>query len=860
MKCCKVIVIVCISFMLIGQNIAETQHTFDATETISKSDYYSLFPTNLPKNKWQQFNAHGFTKQACGVIYKLDRPAWLTPKRKRPNGMPLGGIDTGCIDLEKNGTFGYSCIFNSHVPRSPQKNQPFLGLSVGNDTWLLADVEDKHVSIIGWETIYYMQPYKEENGKQVKWSPQEYYNKQDWRVRGVEDIQYWGHYPVADLEYSLSKMIPAPKPSGLYNQIETSKIPAPVKVSLRAWSPFLLGDTTTSMMPGAVFEVNLRNITKQKQSGTLAFSFPGPTLDEVEGATHFPHKKVRGGFRGLHVTNGDEIGYALGVIDEKKIRVGGELRANGQLWSNIQKELPPVLDAYPGSSVAVDFELEPKKNKIIRFVLSWYSPYWRGGGTLSSGGRKYKHFYATKYKNALQVAKLLAQDHESLLSRVLAWQQVLYTDQTIPVWLRESLVNVLHLIAEDSMWAASGPPLADWCKPEDGFFALNECPRDCPQMGCNPCDYYGLSPIVYFFPDAALSMLRGYKAYQQPDGRASFNFSPPPSIDLDLGYFNRYQTTTNTTNYVDMVDRLWMCTGSDEILNEFYPSLKKSIVWMMNLNTSEDGVISGPTGNINPGDGLMSPPQSPGKGIKFGGEHNGVYGMSSHLGGMKLGALRQIARMARKIEDNEFAIKCDNWIKQGQKSMQKLWTGDYYLNYWEPETGQKSDLIYAYHLSGEWMARHHGLEGVFDPAQTRKTLETIKNINGSYSKFGPVMFAAFDQSKVDSQFAAFYGAYSMFISETILLAGTYLYSGDGEYGLNMAEKHWENIVCKQEMTWESPNLLRGDKDTGEKSFGEDYYQSLILWTLPAAIEGKDLAAPCQNGGLVDRMIKAAAKS
>ena len=54
---------------------------------------------------------------------------------------------------------------------------------------------------------------------------------------------------------------------------------------------------------------------------------------------------------------------------------------------------------------------------------------------------------------------------------------------------------------------------------EDGLFGLNECPRGCPQIECLPCSFYGNIPLVYFFPEAALSTLRGYKAYQFADGR-----------------------------------------------------------------------------------------------------------------------------------------------------------------------------------------------------------------------------------------------------------------------------------------------------------------------------------------------------
>ena len=39
---------------------------------------------------------------------------------------------------------------------------------------------------------------------------------------------------------------------------------------------------------------------------------------------------------------------------------------------------------------------------------------------------------------------------------VLVGQQVVYTQQDLPVWLRDQLVNVLHTIPEDSFWASMG--------------------------------------------------------------------------------------------------------------------------------------------------------------------------------------------------------------------------------------------------------------------------------------------------------------------------------------------------------------------------------------------------------------------
>ena len=71
----------------------------------------------------------------------------------------------------------------------------------------------------------------------------------------------------------------------------------------------------------------------------------------------------------------------------------------------------------------------------------------------------------------------------------------------------------------------------------------------------------------------------------------------------------------------------------------------------------------------------------------------------------------------------------------------------------------------------------------------------------------------------------------------------------------------ENIVCKWGYTWDAPNIMRGDKDTGERHFGVDYYQDqdMMLWAVPAAMARQDLTGPCKKGGLVERIIKAASE-
>jgi uncharacterized protein (DUF608 family) len=186
-----------------------------------------------------------------------------------------------------------------------------------------------------------------------------------------------------------------------------------------------------------------------------------------------------------------------------------------------------------------------------------------------------------------------------------------------------------------------------------------------------------------------------------------------------------------------------------------------------------------------------------------------------------------------------------------------LWAGSYYLNFYEKETGKKSDDVMGYQLDGQWAALFHGTEGVYRAERVETTLETIKRCNIALApNVGAVNFARPDVSALPSTAkVADYGVYAMFPSELIVLAMTYLYAGQKEFGLDLARRHWENNALRQLHPWDMPNIVRGD--TGERVYGTDYYQDMILWAIPAALEGGSLADARKPNGLINRVIEAA---
>jgi uncharacterized protein (DUF608 family) len=788
-----------------------------------------LFPADLPAADWREFPAAGFRKPACGIVYRRGR---------RPrNGVPLGAIDTGRIDLQPDGTLGFCTLYNSICPQRGPLDLPFLGMTAGNQLWILSQPPGTF-----GEYMF--------NGLQIP-----------------TEIDYWGHYPVADLEFEMPG--------------------SPVGVGLRAWAPFLPGDAAASNTPGAVFDLHLRNLTRSPQQGRIAFHFPGPTQAEAQISTHSPREKipfvpyghtwiptapgktrairdtVRGEFSGLAVHSEKEpaIGYALGAVGDLDVATGGGLYfadspyKTGQTWSQIGSRLPPADENDFSGSISVAYELKPDEEKVVRLVLAWFAPQWIG-----EGEHTFSHMYAARYKDALDVARFLSREHDTLLARVLGWQEAIYGEGRLPVWLREALVNILYLFPVNSLWAEARPPVGPWCRPEDGLFGMLDGIVEDPAMEPIPDTFYANAPLVYFFPELALSTLRGYKAYQFSNGAAVWIWGGV--VGAALGGYEMtagtelamptpgYQTTTNGPCYVDMVDRYLLRTGNPEILREFYPSIKANTLYTMNLRPEDgpDGIVSVPSRNVDP----ENPAGQPGHHLEWF-ENVLWFGMTPHVGGIHLANLKMAERMAERAGDQAFARQCRAWFEQGSASLEdKLWAGEYYLAYNDPRAGKKSDDVFAYQLDGEWMARFHGLREVFRPARLKTALATIRRACAEKWPAGAVNLA-----RPDGQLAegVGYGPNAYFVPEIYMLAMTYMYAGERDFGLELARRCVHSLNIRNLLTWNQPNILRADN--GDMLFGSHYVQNMMLWAVPAALAGQDIAAFCAPGGLVDRVIRAA---
>ncbi|MGD9636797.1 MAG: GH116 family glycosyl-hydrolase [Pirellulales bacterium] len=781
------------------------------------------FPAGILHATWQEFPVAGYQMPITGVVYRgLPRPTC---------GMPLGGLDTGCIDIEPNGMLGYATVFNHLIHPRLLYNAPFLALSVGGETRLLAtDTLAKADRPVANETAVF--------------PPTDYTPRfSPLPIQGVKlakSIDYFGHYPIVDMEYDTD---------------------LPVQVGMRAWSPFLPGDAATSMLPAAVFEFTLRNPSQKAQRGTLVFNFPGFSAADIAEQVKSTREKQSGAVDGVLVSsqqkNGShDMSYVLASIDgNKSIRTGGSLQLDGKAWNNVEKELPAATDENSGASLALDFEIAPGATQTRRIVLAWHAPTWNASGAPGKAdAREFTHMYAKHYASAMAAADRIAKDHDTLLKRVIAWQSEVYRTDGLPGWLADCLINNLHLVTETGVWGQGVGPLSEFA--EGGLFGMNECPRGCPQIECIPCSFYGNMPVVYFFPEAALSTLRGYRQFQQTDGRPPWIFGGVTAIDkknqnpYDMTAPDKgYQTVLNAACYIVMADRYWQTCGDDKVLKDFYPSLKRANDFSMNLRPKFglSQVMS------------MPEPGTDGHGLGdtewFEAPEPGWKGYVTHAGGVRMAQVQIMRRMAEAMGDTEYVEKCDQWLTAGADVLEnKLWNGRYYLNFNDPEGKTKSDLIFGYQLDGEWISDSHGVASVFPAPRMKTTLATIRDANVALSQSGATNYATPEgkAAKVGG-----YGTYGYFPPELMMLAMNYMYEGEREFGLELLHRCMQNIVCQWGYTWDAPNTIRGDMDTGQRHFGADYYQNMMLWFVPAALADQDMVGPTKNGGLVQRVIQAA---
>ena len=789
------------------------------------------FETKAKAKKWQRFPADGFSHEVHGCVF---------PGGSVESGLPLGGLGTGYITLKGNGCLGKTTIFNEYTkPRL--WNRPFLAFSHKGHIYTL-DLEPQ--------------------GKSAK-KPQK---GTDHNLKGVDNIDYWGHFPVVDMKASAQDI--------------------PVKLGLRAFSPFIPGKANDSNIPVALFEIRLYNISKDPVSGRLAFSFPGIHLSTDTRRTtnkskgdKFRYDFLEGKHRGIAVTGDRGTGYAL-IVEAKP--GNDEVEKTGQGPADTDNDFRKVEKArllgqafggpnYPwskmlrihlsgtktkmqagtifrtrtadtGISLVLNYSIDPGKHQSFRFALAWFYPHFK-----DSGGEPHKHHYSKLYKNAQKIAQHAITHFDKLLGQTLSWQNDIYKAEDYPGWLKDGLINSLYSLIKNTLWVVSERP-DNWYLKE-GLFTHNESFAGCPITETMVCRMHGHLPALFFFPELERTTLHAFRHYQLRNGEIPFSFGSLTSL-RDPRY--QCQHPLNSGQYVQMVYRYYLRTQDKKFLKEFYDSVKAAIHYQQTLDYDKDGLVNEHS-HAEPGETWPA------------NQFYDIwpwYGTSAYVAGTWLATLACARALARQMGDSVFARECSRWLKKAAASYEgKLWNGRYYRLYNDPENDRKKETCLANQLMAQWCVRLVTLPDVLPEKKIQKALDSITRLNFKATKHGLVNginpdgkpeSCGYDNSPDGND----HGRQILF-GENMCAAMTFIYHGHKEAGLEIARRLYESVSILPGTTWNQRCLISA-RD-GRPLWGDNYYSNMVIWALPLALAKEGIKEFSQPGELIDRLLKTAAK-
>jgi non-lysosomal glucosylceramidase len=567
---------------------------------------------------------------------------------------PIGGLGTGNITLGGRGEIRELEIFNRPAKG---KAPDFTFFSI----WAEEQGKESVARILERQ---YFPPYVAWMGIPRNQLP---------GVSRFNEVIFKGEYPFAYLTFEDEEV--------------------PLEVKLEAYNPFIPLAPDRSGLPAAVFNWKIKNVKASSVKVSLAFSMLNPirTIDSSSRQSFGKNLNQyidEGGFRGVKMwsNRADEAALEYGslafVVTEKDVDVqtrwyrGGWWDNAHIFWDDFSDDgrIENVTDSEESpegrsdvATLLVHLELKPGEKRIVPFYLTWHFPnrenYWNREEEVR--GKRFKNHYATKFRDAWDVARSLIKNGEELYRDTQTYHDVLF-GSTYPSYVLDALSSQASSLKTNLVM-----------RTEDGrLFAFEGLTDDsgCCPMNCTHVWNYEQT-LAYLFPCLERTMretdflhntfANGYQVFRTLMPLGKYWWTYKPCADGQMGNIVR-------------VYREWKLSGDTEWLRKLWPKVKAALefAWKGVGEVSED---------LKWQKDRLHLPWDPDKdGVMEGEQHNTYdiefYGPNTMTGSLYLAALRAASEMAEAVGDKK---KADEYFKIFQKGSKQydslLWNGEYYI-------------------------------------------------------------------------------------------------------------------------------------------------------------------------------------
>lgn len=644
----------------------------------------------------------------------MPSPAHTRPSvEDHPNGVQLGGLGTGRVELGREGRLSLAGITN-------------------NWQRLLAGLEG---------AFFALRVERPDSGKPATFRL--------LQARGLDGfggsrVDYGGVHPVAEVTYS-----PVADDG--------------TEVRLTAFGPLVPHDPETSATPGAIFTFRIRNRGIRPARIDLSFSWEhligcggvgrrGLALRSDRTGNVIEPWRSRGGragggllFTGGHAgqdarTRGEMVlaaapltGARLWLLQFWNILAdrpavltamaegrlperfdGGSLEAR-ETAARARRASPPSWDdpdprfggareglegaVHPAGTLGVTVDVGAGAEVEIPFTLAWRTPVLTA---LDQPGVDHGHLYGKLYPDAGAVAEALLRDSRGLLERVRAPHRHIRSGG-LPEWLAEKILNDHTAVTTNSIVTGSGD-----------LYTLESSPMMFGALGTLDQRLVAHPGYSLFYPGLNRTELRTFARLQGADGfLPHFNGNAHTafgSADVEYGVTGWPDLACS---FIIQCFRDWRETGEAAFLRQMRPAVARAADWLMAADRDGDGVPEG--------------------GSSWDIEH--YPGCFIATATLWMATLRVLEVLAAAEADAAAVERFAERRRLAAATVESMWRETHYLKCLDPATGQFSDDVFLGQLAGEWVARSLGLPGVLPPERVRTVLRTLYRLAGDRSRF-----------------------------------------------------------------------------------------------------------------------------
>ena len=291
--------------------------------------------------------------------------------------------------------------------------------------------------------------------------------------------------------------------------------------------------------------------------------------------------------------------------------------------------------------------------------LAWHTPnfekYWDSNGD-PTGGAKWRNHYALRFVDATAVVEHVADSAEQLEAHTRAFAEALWTS-TLPEAVLDAVSTQLSTLKTTTC-----------LRLEDGtFWGWEGCDTTSGKCAGTTSHVWNYAQALpYLFPSLERSIRDvEYSNNLHDDGHMTFR-TPLPAGSRPAPTY--HAAADGQLGGVLRIYREWQISGDDQWLRGIWPSVRRSLeyAWVV-WDRDRDGVAEGLQHNTYD--------------IQF-------FGPNPMVGTLYLAALEAAARLADRLDEDEFADLCRSLRRRGSAWMDEhLFNGEYYEQQVRPEAG-----------------------------------------------------------------------------------------------------------------------------------------------------------------------------